>query len=714
MLIRREKTHLNKTMKKLFKWVGFCCFLLLSAFFIVDLLLPPDLSRYHDRSTKVLSKDGKLLRAFLSEDDKWRFISNYEAMPADYWQMLINYEDKRYYRHIGIDVLALSRAVTQNISRQQVVSGASTLTMQVAKLLEPRPRTFKSKLIEMFRALQLEYHFSKRQILDMYATLAPMGSNKEGVEAAARFYFAKSSSALTIAEAAWLVALPKNPSRYSRNKEEAIAARNIVLEQALANGVISLKDFTEAKEEPLIIKRFSMPFVAPHYAEKLFKQSRQNQSTNDVIHTSIDFALQQQVEAILKSKVDKALPATNLAALIIDNHSGEPRAWVGSADFFNEERLGQIDMLTAVRSPGSTLKPFIYLYSFAWYNYQPTTLIADTPMQLGDYQVTNYDGSYRGNVTFEQSLRLSLNVAAVKLLNKMSAAAFANAVESAGLQIYLPKGEGYGLPIALGGLGVRADNLLMLYRQLALCSYGENSQLTGSQLTGSQAADFQACWQVRRILQRATDNHGRILFGQEPLAFKTGTSYGWRDRWVIGFTKDYSLLVWSGRPDGGYPDAQSGSEAVVPVLREIVNMLPNPPAAWQDVQPDYLLAMQDNQQLPLAIRQFDASEASSFTLLSPLSNSEIEAEYDYLGRQLPIKIKVQGGELPITWLINDKEVKQTMRRYLQYQPTAGGRLKMTITDNSGQTLPLNLYIKEAQTSHYRKAKIRVNTDRNAL
>ena len=326
-------------------------------------ILPPNLDRYNDTSKLVVAHDGSILRAFISDDDMWRFPIRYSEVDPKFIEYLLAYEDKRFWSHFGVDPLALTRAVGQLVGAGQVISGASTITMQVARLLEPRPRTLTSKILEVIRATQLELMFSKKEILSIYLTLAPYGGNIEGIKAASLLYFNKQPNKLTVSEAALLVALPQSPSRTrpDKNIQNASAARDKVLHRLLNSKIISEKDIVEAKQIKIEGDRYSFPFLSPHLARRLVKQD----PSQNIFHTHIKKELQISAQQILEDAIEAEGKELNGAAIIVDNKTGAVISYVASSDFFNQEREGQVDYIRAIRSPGSALKPFIYAMAFS-------------------------------------------------------------------------------------------------------------------------------------------------------------------------------------------------------------------------------------------------------------------------------------------------------------------------------------------------------------
>ena len=427
-------------------------------------ILPPNLDRYNDTSKLVVAHDGSILRAFISDDDMWRFPIRYSEVDPKFIEYLLAYEDKRFWSHFGVDPLALTRAVGQLVGAGQVISGASTITMQVARLLEPRPRTLTSKILEVIRATQLELMFSKKEILSIYLTLAPYGGNIEGIKAASLLYFNKQPNKLTVSEAALLVALPQSPSRTrpDKNIQNASAARDKVLHRLLNSKIISEKDIVEAKQIKIEGDRYSFPFLSPHLARRLVKQD----PSQNIFHTHIKKELQISAQQILEDAIEAEGKELNGAAIIVDNKTGAVISYVASSDFFNQEREGQVDYIRAIRSPGSALKPFIYAMAFSENIAHPETVISDETRRYGAYRPSNFDGAHYGQVSANYALRASLNTPAVLLMNRIGPRRFLSRLRTSNY-IKAMDDTGPGLSIALGGLGISLEELVARYTALA-------------------------------------------------------------------------------------------------------------------------------------------------------------------------------------------------------------------------------------------------------
>jgi penicillin-binding protein 1C len=535
---------------------------------------PPPLGEALAFSTLVLDRDGKLLRPYATPDGRWRMPATRENVDPRFLQLLLAYEDKRFYAHHGIDPYALSRAFAQLVTHGHIVSGASTLTMQVARLLEPRAgRSFNAKLRQMLRAVEIERALSKDEILALYLSLAPYGGNLEGVRAASLAYFGKEPRRLTLGEAAMLVALPQSPERRrpDRSTRAVREARDRVLERAAAAGIFPLDEIERAKGEPVPDARRPMPMLAPHAADAAVAAA----PDRSLHRLTIDAALQTSLEELARERARVLGPDISVAILAVDHASGDVLARVASADYFDTRRAGQVDMTSAVRSPGSTLKPFIYGLGFEDGLIHPEALIEDRPIRFGGYAPENFDLHFQGTVTVRRALQLSLNVPAVVVLDRIGASRFAARLEQAGGSFALPPNELPGLAIGLGGVGVTLNDLVALYAGLA--RLGTTVPLTERRASGDEPAtsrrllDPTAAWYV-----------GSILLGTPPpenagggrIAFKTGTSYGYRDAWAVGFDGKRTIGVWVGHLDIGtrgrwasMGNVRSGSGSAVRMAR---------------------------------------------------------------------------------------------------------------------------------------------------
>jgi penicillin-binding protein 1C len=675
----------------------------------LDRLFPPDLTRLADRSTLVVDSDGRLLTPFTARDGSWRLPVAVDRVDARYLHMLVAYEDKRFDSHWGVDPIALMRALGQWARAGHVVSGASTLTMQTVRLLEPRPRTIGAKLIEMARALQLEWHYDKNTILGMYLTLAPYGGNLEGVRAAALFYFGKEPDRLTDAEAALLVALPQSPEalRPDRHAGAALAARGRVLARMATVGLLSAQAVAEAAAQPVPTERRAAAHLAAHLAERL----RAADAESSFIHTTVDGGLQTQLEALARRYQLKLEQGATIALLVVENADRKVRAYVGSGDYFDSGRLGQNDLVQAVRSPGSTLKPFIYGLAFDDLLIHPETIVVDRPMRFGDYAPENFDKRYRGQLTAREALQLSLNLPVVALLNRLGPMRLVGTLEAASTPLRLPEAVGApGLPIALGGAGITLADLVTLYAGLADGGSVRPLRYTDAAPARAAVAIMQpsSAWYLTRILEDMPPPPGMLAPRNRAqgrtVAYKTGTSYGFRDAWAIGYDNAYTVGVWVGRPDGSFSPGRMGRDAAAPVLFEVFDMLPRPqglPSVVFAAKPPAGVILASNADLPLPLRRFDPGPSALDALFATGGGPQIAFPADHATVNLsagdgpiePLLLRANGGHLPLLWLVNGAPVASApFKRQALYQPDGAGATRITVIDSAGASASVEVWI----------------------
>lgn len=550
---------------------------LLAALAILDRCFPLPLPDPNRHSTVVVARDGQPLRAFADDEGVWRYPVTPEQVSPLYLQALIGYEDRWFWRHPGINPVAMLRAAGQWLRYGHVVSGGSTLSMQVARILDPQPRTPWGKLRQTLRALQLEAHYSKREILTMYLDYAPFGGTIEGVEAASWAYLGKPAGKLSHAEAALLAVLPQSPSRLrpDRHPEAARRARDKVLARLATLGVWSGSEVRDARIEPVVARQLQPPLSAALLAQRLHAA----QPGRSRIATTIDADLQQALEERVTAYFAQLPERTSAALLVVDNDSLEVRAYVGSVSFGDDARLGQVDMVQAFRSPGSTLKPFLYGLAMDDGLIDSESLLIDAPQSFGDYRPANFDPTFNGPVSAADALRLSLNVPAVDLLDRVGPERFTARLANAGLQLRLPRGAKPNLSIILGGTGASLEQLVGAYvafNRQGLA--GRVRYLAEQPREQRRLLSPGAAWIVREILEnhpRPGQRDDTFDTGDRPrVAWKTGTSYGFRDAWAIGSTRRYTVGVWVGRPDGTPLPGQYGAVTALPLMFEVIDSLP--------------------------------------------------------------------------------------------------------------------------------------------
>ncbi len=558
-------------------WLWLGPILAFLALWALDRVYPPPLPDATGSAARlVLDRHGRPLRAFADERGQWRHPVSLDEVAPDYLEALIRYEDGRFAHHLGIDPLALLRASAQALRYGRIVSGGSTLTMQVARLLEDLPHSLGGKLRQMLRALQLERRLSKREILELYLSYAPFGGPIEGVEAASRSYLGKSAADLTRAEAALMVVLPQAPSRLrpDRHPQRAEAARDKVLRRMQKLGVWSADSIEAARLERVVARQLRAPMIAPLLARRL--ASRADRS---LIASEIDLDWQRTIEERVGHYLDRLPTRTSAAVMVMEADSGAVRVYVGSARFGDPQRLGHVDMLTALRSPGSTLKPFLYGLAIDQHLIHSESLLVDAPRQLRGYRPGNFGGAFEGPVSASHALRRSLNVPAVDLLERVGSRRFAASLDHAGLPLMLPSGAEPNLSLILGGAGTRLEDMVGAYRALAGSGRSIRPRLAPTDpVVERHLLSPGAAWIVRRMLTSDPFSAGsEALFvpdGSARLAWKTGTSYGFRDAWALGLRGELVIGVWIGRPDGTPMPGEYGALTALPLLVQVSESLP--------------------------------------------------------------------------------------------------------------------------------------------
>lgn len=520
----------------------------------------------------VVAADGTPLWRFADENGIWRYPVTVKDVSPRYLEALINYEDRWFWKHPGINPFAIIRAAWQDLSSGKLISGGSTLTMQVARLLDPHPRTFGGKIRQVWRAFQLEWHLSKEQILTLYLNRAPFGGTLQGVGAASWTYLGKSPAQLSYSDAALLAVLPQAPSRLRPDRwpRRAEDARNKVLHRMALQGVWSQKQVEESLEEPVWLAPRQMPQLAPLFSRYLATRTRAAKITS-----TLDVAIQRQLEDLAMNWKTQLPPRTSLALLVVDHTTMEVRGWVGSPDINDENRFGHVDMVTAVRSPGSVLKPFVYAMALDDGLIHPASLLQDVPRRFGDYRPGNFDTGFHGPVSMSEALVRSLNLPAVQVLEAYGPKRFAAHLRNIGLNLRFPAGSEPNLSLILGGGGARLDQIVAAYS--AFARHGRAAQLRlqpDQPLVERPLLSAGSAWIIRRILAgEALPQPDASLPAVVPLAWKTGTSYGYRDAWAIGVSSRYLIGVWTGRPDSTPVAGQFGLGSAVPLLNQVNNFL---------------------------------------------------------------------------------------------------------------------------------------------
>ncbi len=586
-----SRPYLSRIFKAIFAWSRLHPLRAFLAFFISLLLLldqvfPPPIP-HEAAGLVVVARDGAPLRGWPDADGVWRYPTSPEQVSPKYLDALLTYEDRWYYWHFGINPVAMGRAAWQWLAHGRIVSGGSTLSMQVARALEPVPHSLMGKLRQMARAVQLEMRLSKREILTLYLNHAPMGGIVEGVEMASRTYLGKSAQQLSSAEAALLVVLPQAPSRLrpDRHPELAQQSRDKVLRR-----MAQLQRWTQAEVDDALIEKVGtnpprLAWLAPLAAERLHqaalhgRQARGgNANGKAIVQSTLDTQIQSMLERLLSDKVQDLPRFVSMAALVMESESLEILGYVGSADFADTRRFSHVDMVRGIRSPGSTLKPFLYGMALDEGLIHSESLMADTPQSFSGYDPGNFQANFSGPVSVSEALQRSLNVPAVDLLDRIGPARFSAKLSGAGLRLHLPKEATPNLSIILGGAGTNLESLVGAYRSLAMNGMAGTPRITpDAPRHEARMMSAGAAFIIRNILESGGHPDQAFIENNNSgvhLAWKTGTSYGFRDAWAVGVSGRYTLGVWIGRPDGTPNPGFFGANVAAPLLHQIAYALP--------------------------------------------------------------------------------------------------------------------------------------------
>jgi penicillin-binding protein 1C len=563
------RTDLTKRIWPILKFFTFATLLLFIGFLLIDRLKPVDLQSRRIARV-VLDSQGEPLRAFADKDGEWRYPVRLDQVSPYYLEALIAYEDRWYYHHFGINPLSLVRAAWQWLHNGRIVSGGSTITMQVARIRYPGERSIPYKIQQIVRALQLEWRYSKDEILSYYINHAPFGGTLQGVEAASRSYFGYPALQLTRAQGALLAVLPQAPSRYrpDRYPELAQQQRDKVLDRMQRFALLTPEEVADAKLESVEANPPQLPPLAPLLAQRLID----TYPDAHLISTFIDREIQRQLEALSLDQVYRLPQHASLAILVMEHGSGKVVAYLGSAEMTDTERFGYLDMVSAKRSPGSTLKPFIYGLAMDEGMIHSESLLMDAPLTFGDYRPQNFSRGFSGPVSVTTALQQSLNIPAVQVLEQLDAENFFARMQTAGAGLRLPVGATPNLAIALGGVATDLAHLVSLYSALGNEGYTITPRLTPKDpQQRHRLLSAGSAWVLRDILSQ----HRQGERWQQNLAFKTGTSYANRDAWAIGVAKHHTIGVWVGRPDNAAMTGHYGSFTAVPILRAAAAILPD-------------------------------------------------------------------------------------------------------------------------------------------
>ncbi|ACU04396.1 penicillin-binding protein 1C [Pedobacter heparinus] len=591
MLLKEQKTIL---------FTDVCCLALLLVFL---LSLPSKLFR--SPSSYVLeASNGELLSAAIARDGQWRFPVA-DSVPEKFAQCIVAFEDKRFYQHPGIDILAMGRAMRQNFKARTVVSGGSTLTMQVIRLSRRESRTIGQKLIEMVLALRLELGHSKNDILKLYAANAPFGSNVVGLEAASWRYFGRGPEALSWGEMATLAVLPNSPALVHPGKNSArlIKKRNDLLDKLAVLGTIDQATANLSKLEPIPGKPQALPQYAPHLLNRFKSEQASLKNKGTRISSTLDYDLQLKLNALLKRYNNRyrANDINNIAALVLDVKKGTVLSYVGNIyQPENKELESHVDMIRAARSPGSTLKPLLYASMLNDGFILPRTLIPDVPTQIGGYSPQNYDLGYDGAIPADRALSRSLNIPAVKMLQTYKYQRFYDKLKKLGFSTLNRPADHYGLSLILGGSEVTMWDLARTYMGMARTlnhfndykgrynphDYDEplyinarrDTRYDGDETQVNSVFDHGSVWNafnaMEELMRPGEEGLWEQFSSSQRLAWKTGTSFGFRDAWAVGLNPDYVVCVWVGNADGEGRPGLTGIDAAAPVLFDIFKQLP--------------------------------------------------------------------------------------------------------------------------------------------
>jgi penicillin-binding protein 1C len=642
----------------------------------LDRVFPPDLSRLAT-GAEVLDREGHMLAALPVPGGTWRLRTTTADVPASLTDLLIAAEDRRFRSHPGVDPVALLRATAQWVRAGRVVSGGSTLTMQAARLLEPRPRTLRSKAIEIFRALQLEARFSKDEILGIWLTLAPQGGNIEGIRAGSLSWFGRQATQLDAAEAALLIALARRPAalRPDRHPVAARAARDAVLARrgGPAAGLSPAdRDLAQAASVP--DRRLLMPRLAPHLAREMAR------GAPSPVTLTLDAGLQRATERLAAEVLETLPDRAALAIVIADLETREVRALIGG-EWGAESRAGALDLTRAVRSPGSALKPFLYAMAFERGIATPSTIVADLPRHFGAYAPENFSRDFAGRVTAADALRLSLNLPAVALLDQVGALRFASALKLAGASPRLPPGADASLPLALGGAGTTLREMVALYATIADHGRSLPLRLTpGAQPEAQQAVERRAADAVAAILVQNFPGGGPA-----GVAWKTGTSWGGRDSWALGFDRRHVAGVWIGRPDGTAMPGATGRQGALPVLARVFALLPEAPR-------ERLRVVADAPRRPMP--------ANRLRLLFPPAGAALAEGAG------PVTLRAAGGQRPLAFLVDGAPLAvEPARREVAWTPPGPGFYRITVLDAEGAATAVAIRVRPEETTTSREPSV---------
>lgn len=644
---------------------------------------PLDLKAAAAQSTIVTDRHGALLNVFTMPDGRWRMPLRRAAVDPRFFALLEAYEDRHFAAHGGVDWVALARAGWQWLRRGHIVSGGSTLAMQVVRLLHPGPhRTLDAKLRQIVQAETLEQSVGHSGVLRLYLRLAPYGGNIEGLRAATLSWFGHEPQMMSLAEMALLVALPQSPQarRPDLHPKAALEARARVLACAVAQGLMTRSAARRANATPLPRHRLALPHVAPHAALAAYRA----EAKTPVLALTLDKRLQTGFEALARDAAQRLGPHISVAMLMIDNATGDILAHVGSPDALARRDDGALDMTLALRSPGSTLKPFYYAMAFERGLARPGTMLNDRPTHYGIYAPLDFDRHFAGAVSVRDALSHSLNLPSIALLSAVGPQSFLARLKTVGVTVKLARQARPGLSVGLGGLGINLVDLARLYCGLArggaMISLRERQDEPKS-IVGATLTSPAAAYMVTDILRDVPPPRNAVW---RRLAYKTGTSYGYRDALAIGFDQRVTIAVWVGRPDNGATPGLIGRDAAGPLLFSAFSLWGHPPL-YAPASPDMKLAMSSNLPKPLQrlSGQFDGHSVRGIKIAYPPDGARIDLNLHTPDAE-PLMLKAEGGAAPFTWLVNGVPIRIADQRHsLIWKPDGAGFARVSVEDAKG-------------------------------
>jgi penicillin-binding protein 1C len=692
-LIRRLRRHLLPQGEKGGRFVPRLTLGLIAILFVevalvgLDAVFPPDLSKAYRSSPVALDRRGAWLRALPVAPGRWRIRADLDRTDPTFLKRVVALEDARFYLHPGVDPISTLRAAMSAALHGRITSGASTLTMQTARLLEPRRRTFGAKLFQMARALQLQVRLSKRETLALYLTLAPYGGNLEGVRAASLAYFGHGPDSLTVSEQALLIALPQSPEarRPDRRPARARETRDRVLQRMVRVGMIPAATAQEASTEPLPGRQ---PFPALAW-QAAGQAARAASPTTASVVTTIDADLQRRLEPLAAAVAKAQGPDAEAAILVVEAKNRAVRASVGSAGL--TAAGGWMDMTRALRSPGSALKPFIYGLALDDGIVAPDTQLDDAPRRFADYQPENFDRLFHGPVTMREALIHSLNVPAVATLDRLGPQIFEARLTAAGAHLVRPYAQAHdpGLALALGGEGVSLRDVTMLYAALAddglakPLAWTEADAKARLSESGQRLMRPASARTILDILRDGPPPKGRApdaLTRTEPMAFKTGTSYGFRDAVAVGVAGGYVIAVWTGRADGGARPDLTGRDAALPLLFDVADVVGGSAHAPPPIAP---------KAPPAALRTLDRPGAGPRLIFPPDGATVVAEGFGPTGRGF---VLAAGGS-GLSWYVDGAPVvDDPVSGKPIWRPTGPGFYRVSVVDESGKSVEAHVRV----------------------